>query len=777
MRKYLPLLVLGGICLLFFYKTFLFGRIPFPGDLLLTQYAPWRHQSYGGYVAGAVPSKDQYFDVIRELYPWKTQVVASIKQGVFPLWNPYNFSGAPLLANYQSQVFYPFTFLYFLLPQISAWTVMVILQPILGSVFLYLFAAEIGLSSGASILAALLFNFSGFANVWMEFTSVWHTILWLPLLMYFVERRIKQKTLYLYQQILFIFALYAAITAGHPQDFINLFIFLLIYITVRRAWSLTLLLIIPFLLAAPQIFPTIELFRNSARVAHDYQGIIRNMLVQWWQTPLIVVQDFFGNPATKSNITGDYIGKTLSVGVVGFFFAVAALYAKHRSWHKTFFMWTGAVILLITIRTPVTELLYRFPLPVLSTGTPTRILFLLALALSILAGFGYDAIRQTKQPPLKAFIFTAGIVSILWLVAPLKRAMIVTSGVFAALTLILLATRSKKNLLWAIIPLVAAELLYSFIKFNPFVPVLFVYPENKLISYLQKNTGIDRFWGYGTTGIEANFATQEHIYSPDGTDPLNLRWYNQFIQSSRTGDIPTTFNRTTRSDAQIQPGYGESDLPGNTYRLRIMDLLGVKYIIDRPENPKDNNTFPVDRFKIVWHEEDWTVYENLTASPRFFLTSDVRPYTSDADFERQFFAPDFQPGKTVLLETRDRNMLPPLTGYGTARLISYTPNTVKIAVKTDSPQLLFLSDTYDTGWTARINGRPANVIKADYAFRAVLVPQGESVVVFTYEPKSFWAGIAISIITLFCFLCYSIAYAYRQKNSVKQFETEQSLHR
>src|SRR5690348_17780079 len=154
MKKYVPYLILLGVCLLFFYKTIIFGKLPFPGDLLLSQYAPWRHESYGGYVAGAVPSKDQYFDVLRELYPWKTLVVDELKHGQFPLWNPYNFSGSPLLANYQSQVFYPFTFVYFLFPQTTAWTIMVILQPLLGVLFFYLFATEIGLGAGAAMLSA-----------------------------------------------------------------------------------------------------------------------------------------------------------------------------------------------------------------------------------------------------------------------------------------------------------------------------------------------------------------------------------------------------------------------------------------------------------------------------------------------------------------------------------------------------------------------------------------------------------------------------------------------
>jgi hypothetical protein len=797
MRKYLPLVALAGICLLFFYKTFIFGQIPFPGDLLLTQYGPWRHQSYGGYVAGAIPSKDQYFDVIRELYPWKTQVITSVKQGIFPLWNPYNFSGAPLLANYQSQVFYLFTFLYFLMPQIFAWTIMVILQPILGSIFLYLFATEIGMTSGAALLAALLFNFSTFATVWMEFTTVWHTILWLPLLLYLIERGVKQKSLTIFQQILFIAGMVCAVTGGHPQDFLNSFIFLGLYTLIRiltmHDWTIKdkfsfllhpvlWIFTMPFFIAAAQLLPTIELFRNSARVSHDYMGIIQTMLVQWWQTPLIAIQDFFGNPATGSNFTGDYVGKTLSVGFVGFFFAVSAVLSKHRSWHKTFFTYTGIGILLITVRTPLTEFLYRYPWPILSTGTPTRILFVLALSLSILAGYGYDSIRQIKEFPYKVFMIIIGILTILWLfavihpiidgltysttaVSTMKRAMLVATGIFASISVILLVARYKKSLLWAVIPLAVAELFYGFIKFNPFVPPLFVYPQNTLISQLQKISGIDRVWGYGTAGIEANFATQEHIYSTDGTDPLNLRWYNQFLQSSRAGNIAVTFNRTTRSDAQIQPGYGIHDLPTNEFRLRIMDALGVKYVIDRSENPKDSNTFPLSRFKMVWHEEDWTIYENLKAAPRFFLTSDVRPYKNTVDFETQFFNPDFLPGKTVLLKLQDWKTLPLLEGSGTAHLISYTPNKVTIGTTTDAKQVLFLSDTFNTGWTATVNGQAATVLMADYTFRAALVPKGESVVIFTYAPKSFRIGIAISIIALLCFLGYSITQAYSQKNS------------
>src|SRR5260221_365991 len=94
-----PFFILCFITFIFFWHVFIKGYIPFPGDLLLSEYNPWRHTSYFGYVAGSIPSKAQYFDVIRELYPWKTLVIEQLKQHHIPLWNPYNFSGAPLMAN------------------------------------------------------------------------------------------------------------------------------------------------------------------------------------------------------------------------------------------------------------------------------------------------------------------------------------------------------------------------------------------------------------------------------------------------------------------------------------------------------------------------------------------------------------------------------------------------------------------------------------------------------------------------------------------------------
>src|SRR3989344_9051900 len=94
-------LILFFVTAIFFYKTFLHGLVSFPGDLLIAEYNPWKTYSYLGYNPGSYPNKAQYFDVLRQLYPWKTLSISQLVSGNIPLWNPYNFSGAPHMANFR----------------------------------------------------------------------------------------------------------------------------------------------------------------------------------------------------------------------------------------------------------------------------------------------------------------------------------------------------------------------------------------------------------------------------------------------------------------------------------------------------------------------------------------------------------------------------------------------------------------------------------------------------------------------------------------------------
>src|SRR5438128_2442726 len=102
-------LVLSGAL---FWKLYARGLLPFPGDLLVSYYFPWNSGGFLGFDRWTTHKDVIAMDVVRQMYPWKTLAFDLVKNGQFPLWNPYNFSGTPLLANLQSSIFFPGSLLF-----------------------------------------------------------------------------------------------------------------------------------------------------------------------------------------------------------------------------------------------------------------------------------------------------------------------------------------------------------------------------------------------------------------------------------------------------------------------------------------------------------------------------------------------------------------------------------------------------------------------------------------------------------------------------------------
>jgi hypothetical protein len=776
MRKYLPLLALTGICLLFFYKTLLFGKLPFPGDLLLSDYNPWRHTSYFGYSPGSIPNKAQYFDTIQEFYPWLDFTVRELKKGNIPLWNPYNFSGQPHIANYQTAVFYPFTLLYFIFGTINGYSVMIMLQPLLTSIFMYLYAKKIGIGRLGSLFSALILAYSSYMTDWLEFGVVGHTLAWFPLILYALEN--LRSNINIKQLIILTFAISASLFAGYPMDFLFYFSFALLYwIYIAYVDSKTKKLpfislvaralpcfVFSLLIGSIQLFPAIEYFLKSARTSIPYDFFINNMLVQPYQLVMTFIPDFFGNPVTKNYwLTTSYVSLTLSFGIASLLFASVFIFNLRKKdfvihYRETLFIACLFIIYILIVRTPLTELLYKINIPLFSTGSPTRLLTISIFIWSILAGRGLDLYLKNKEKlymliPMSLAFFAAW-VGILFIPKTYQivalRNTVYSSGIFIVVSVaFILGSRKvklKKSIVILIILITIFERFIAFQKFNPFTPKAYVFPNSDVLTHLQSISGINRFYGYGTAKIESNIGTLYQLYSTDGFGAINYAFYNGFIRSSEDGKIVKKFTTVNRSVAEIAPGYGKDDLPQNQYRLRVIDALGVKYILDRVENPKDNATFPQDRFKRIWDNTDgWVIYENTYAAPRYFLTDKIKYYGTDKEFENIFFDPNFNPRESILLEKRVEpfiNVLP--STKKNVDLISYEPNTIVFRTNTDTPQILYISDTYDDGWTASVNGKHTPVYKANYAFRGVVVPPGDSIITFIYKPQSFRIGLLIS---------------------------------
>jgi hypothetical protein len=136
--------------------------------------------------------------------------------------------------------------------------------------------------------------------------------------------------------------------------------------------------------------------------------------------------------------------------------------------------------------------------------------------------------------------------------------------------------------------------------------------------------------------------------------------------------------------------------------------------------------------------------------PRAWLAEETRVIEDPRAQLARLAAPDFDPRREVILDSVDSaTHLPtppphPEGSPGSARIVRYEPEWVAIEVEAERPALLVLSDLHYPGWEATLDGSPAEILRADYLFRAVGVPAGRSQVVFRYRPGSLWIGAALS---------------------------------
>lgn len=208
---------------------------------------------------------------------------------------------------------------------------------------------------------------------------------------------------------------------------------------------------------------------------------------------------------------------------------------------------------------------------------------------------------------------------------------------------------------------------------------------------------------------------------------------------------------------------------------RLYDLVGIRYLV----HPLGRKVAEASAEQMGIHEVARTSFavlrENPGAFPRTFLVPQVKVvvpplatrvfYENGREVRRETRADESVLLKALLDETTDlRNTAvveTPVPGLPEepaganaassaqlrADILVHDPGRVEVSVKTDRPALLVLTDTWYPGWRATVNGAPARIYRADYLFRGVAVPPGDSVVRFEFKPLSFTLGLWISCVS------------------------------
>jgi hypothetical protein len=138
------------------------------------------------------------------------------------------------------------------------------------------------------------------------------------------------------------------------------------------------------------------------------------------------------------------------------------------------------------------------------------------------------------------------------------------------------------------------------------------------------------------------------------------------------------------------------------------------------------------------HAGDLTVYERTgPLAPHAFLAARVRAGVPEAEVFRVLGRPAADPTAVALLEEPAPAGLQPAAGAGPpgrAEVTADRGERLEVLAQAARPALLVVTDAWHPGWSATVDGRPAEVHKVDGAFRGVVVPAGTHRVVLRYRP-------------------------------------------
>jgi hypothetical protein len=187
----------------------------------------------------------------------------------------------------------------------------------------------------------------------------------------------------------------------------------------------------------------------------------------------------------------------------------------------------------------------------------------------------------------------------------------------------------------------------------------------------------------------------------------------------------------------------------------MMLLFGVKYVLEAKKGELKNKLtteirFPPSEFILVWEDTSWRIWKYTNALPRAVFATAYLVREDAQQIVDTLYDPSVNLATTVVLEQEPK--IVPFSKTDTspstasATITSYGLNTVTVSTSSPADGFVVLSDTYYPGWTAAIDGTPANVYRADFTIRAVAVPKGTHTVIFTYKPVTFIIGVVLTLI-------------------------------
>jgi hypothetical protein len=685
-------------------------------------------------------------DYVRYFAPYAAFLQRELRAGHLPLWNPYILTGVPVAETLQPGLFHPTVLVITALPFEHALTVLAVVRLALAGFAMFLFTRVIGCSLAAAGLAAVLFMFSPF-HLFFRFHPILNATPLMPLLLAVSELHLRAEGR---RRWMAVWALLAAGTliAGHVQTSVHVLAVAWIYhllraaaarheVSLGRRLSAALgFLAGGTLLAA--LGAAVSLWGHAALILDGHALWLRSRFAGYRALP----PDHLGSLILPAGFGGLAISNYL--GVVTLILAAGGVAARAVATWPVAGIGLGAWLAAYGAP-PVAGALAV--LPVIGVADHSRLIVVAHLALAVLAARGLDGLRTSVRSRRAMLVATLALVvalALLWgtgLTAGPRRwlgaeAALHRSVVFAALGgAVLVAARSVRPAwtTWLVVALALVDLWVAHGDRPRHVPAAL--PALPMAMAPVVNApGVGRTLVPGRL-MPPNVNMLYGIEGLGGFEPATTQ---------RTWELLVRAGFDAHLDLFLLPPAAPK-----VNDLRLLDALNVTFVVSER---------PIDDPRLHPHLDELArapvaIYRNRNALPRAFVVDAAHVAAGRAEALALLADPAVDIRRVVVLEGPLPSDLPATSSAEgseprPAEIRDYRPGHVRLAAASPRGGYLVFSETFATGWRAAVDGRPAPVLRADYALVGVPLPPGEHEVVLRYRPWPVLAGGAISLVTL-----------------------------
>jgi hypothetical protein len=668
--------------------------------------------------------------------------------GQIPLWDPYNNCGIPFLAQWNTMPLYPPSLIYLLLPLTWSLSFFCLLHLWFGGFGMYWLARKWTGNNFSGAFAGTAFAFSGMTLnllMWPSHMATWG---WMPWVVLAVESAWREGG-----RKMFIAAICAALQmlAGGPEIIFFTWLVLLVLwmqqiikneFPRNKFWQFSVLVFLVTAMCAIQLFPFLDLVANSQRQS-GYADLRWSMPGHGWVNYLLPMA--FGHAQTEGIFfqDGQYWTSSYYLGLGTLWLALLAVWKSRdrRVWLLTALA-VFAVVFALGGNTPVFPAL-RKALPQLGFVTyPVKYLLLVTFIAPLLAAFALARLQQQniqKQTvALGSVLFLLLGVIIFWacrsLASPNDVHALLLNGFSRAVCLIItgamlffLVTKSESKF-FSVAPLILVAIAWLDVLThepaqNPTVPPN-IYQLNLAREQLAMNPQPELG---GSRAMVSPKAFMDFIQLAL-RDPKNnfltkrLGYCANCNLLDATPKVDGFFSLTPRVNNDFI-----SDIYGTTNDSpHLEDFMGVSQI-----------TAPDQIYK-------WQARNKFLP----LVTAGQKPIFLDEIGTLQIVeSKDFDGSKMVFLPLEAKPLVT-VTNQTDAHVISFKFGTqsVEIEAEASAPSLVVVAQTFYHNWVASVDGQKTPVLRANYGFQAIQIPQGKHLVRLVYQDHAFELGAMFSIV-------------------------------